>query len=373
MKKIKPISELEQKLLADSTLDDIQPHKYGTPIIYKTVNDLTQDEVRHDISVIARIFIRVYSGWPFHNEIVKRRILCGLEKLYDNATKISKISFFESLKPIIEKIPDNHIGLNFSKYFVRTSLGRKYKDVGQNIATKDEKLKIEKRGDMLIVGISTLVNWNDTDRKKLHDAKDALDASNGLIIDFRGNGGGDTRPIQKLVGYLYGADPRSLIKSYVRTTPEAKRIYQNPTPEKLNQSVDPTVFQNYNNVPYPKFGSKTAGYDKPIYILTDSYTGSSAESCILALMHHPHIRFVGDNTCGVEVFGEARFAMLPNSQMLFKVGCVYRELEIENFELKGLTPDIKVAEGKDALDVAIADFEQKRIFALTNQNEKDSR
>ena len=68
------------------------------------------------------------------------------------------------------------------------------------------------------------------------------------------------------------------------------------------------------------------------------------------------MKVVGDNTAGCEVYGYKSAALLPYTGIKVNVGNVYRTLEAGNIELKGYAPDIRVADGGDALAVAKAHF-----------------
>ena len=77
---------------------------------------------------------------------------------------------------------------------------------------------------------------------------------------------------------------------------------------------------------------------------------------LLRMIHHPYVRVVGDNSAGMERFGNMGTGFLPVSNIIFSVGLNYRELEIDNFELHGYEPDIPCKDGQDAFEVAIGDL-----------------
>lgn len=93
---------------------------------------------------------------------------------------------------------------------------------------------------------------------------------------------------------------------------------------------------------------------KPIFILTNEHTGSSAEMFLLRMPHHPMVTVIGDNSRGMEVYGNMVHGFLPHSKLYVAVGANYRILEYDNFELHGHKPDIKCKNGTNAMDVAIA-------------------
>lgn len=83
--------------------------------------------------------------------------------------------------------------------------------------------------------------------------------------------------------------------------------------------------------------------------------------------NHPKAKFVGTNTRGGEVYGyNYAYILLPHSHMQFNVGCVYRELFTEDFELNGYTPDIKCPDGTDAFAVAMTEIEKSKTITIAD-------
>ena len=369
--KIKTIKEMESKLLSDSTADDMHLPEKINHDFENTI--MTAQQVRHDISVIARTFIHGYCGWPFHTEIVKRQILVKLLKIHNNASDMTIKEFFDLLKPVVAKIPDNHIRfiLGHGDYTAKTELARKHKNVGRNRATFDEKIKVEKIEDVAVLAIRTLSNWQDEHFDKIKELENMLDESKCLIVDLRGNGGGSSSPTNKLADILYGAKTGGLVRSWIRTTPEAtiiQNLEKNKQWANLDRSKDPTILADFSKMPPPAFASDNSGWARPIYILTDRGTCSSAEIFVIRMIRHPNVKYVGDNTGGMEIYAEMGFVVLPNSNIKFGIGNVYHELEQKNFELIGHKPDIKCQDGKDAFEVAINDYNMPKILVRAKKD-----
>ena len=55
-------------------------------------------------------------------------------------------------------------------------------------------------------------------------------------------------------------------------------------------------------------------------------------------------------------------SFLPHSQITVAIGMNYRKLLFDNFELNGYEPDIKCADGMDALTVAMAEIEKTKAL-----------
>ena len=370
--KIPSIAQLEQELLADSTTADME-----------LPADITQDankvlmaaQVRHDVSTFARCLINVYGGWPFLPDMERRRILVALKKIQDNAHDgMTAGELFEHLSPIIAKFRDNHISIRFNDKFVRTSFGKPVRDVGKNLSLPNGVLS-EMRGDVAVIAFKTLrmqnhrAEFEEVERKM----DDLLAESSALIVDLRGNGGGNSRPTDKLAYRLYGANVPSAKRAFIRVTPDAAIVHgRKMHPEWLEfpRGDAPVLLTEDIGTDIPLFEHNKAGYRKPIYVLIDGETGSGAEMFCTRMKPHPYVKFVGDNTAGCEVYGDVGRVCLPGSHILFVFGCVYRELEQKNFELNGYAPDIRVPTGGDAFQVAMQDLAVTHMNANSKGHDK---
>ena len=370
MTKIPTVREMEELLLRDSTTEDlVEWHDTNA----KSPNTkLTAEQVRHEVSVFARVLINVYCGWPFHNEVLKRKILKTLLTIRNNAHDMTSAELLEQIRPAIEIIPDNHINLRMVGYDtgVRTTLRKPRPNVGKNIAS-GKKFHTEQRGDVGIIAVPTLSGWTDDAREKFEEQWcTILPQSEILIIDLRGNGGGNDKPLSDMADYILGDENFPIARrQYIRNNPDAnavKKIYRQSIGTKFNikSTTDPIIYtDNSNSDTLPKFDATRAGFNGQIYILIDSGVMSSGELICTLLRNHPKAKFVGTNTRGGEVYGyNYADILLPHSHMQFNVGCVYRELFTENFELNGYTPDIKCLDGTDAFAVAMTEIEKNKTI-----------
>ena len=202
MTKIQTVREMEELLLRDSKTADFVDSRNAKSKSPDT--KLTADQVRHEVSVFARILINVYCGWPFHNEVLKRKILKTLVNIHKNAHDMTSAELLEQLRPAIEIIPDNHINLRMVGYDmgVKTALRKPRPNVRKNIAS-GKKFHTEQRGDVGIIAVPTLHEWTDTERKTFEKQwHTILLQSKTLIIDLRGNGGGNSTPLSDMADYI---------------------------------------------------------------------------------------------------------------------------------------------------------------------------
>ena len=221
--KIPTIQDMETKLLQDSVAKDINiPHNVAPKDISQLSNRvLSAQEVRHDVSVIARTLIKIYCGWPFYDEVLKRKVLQFLLNIYDNAHDITANDFCTEISNLIAQIPDKHMSLQFCGKRFYTKLSPARKNVGKNIVDRKEKYRVELRDEIAIIAISTLSGWSEQNCEDFHkEYTNILPKSKAAIIDLRGNGGGSSNPSNPLASYLYGAEPPIAKKIYMRNMPK---------------------------------------------------------------------------------------------------------------------------------------------------------
>ena len=368
MAKIPSVKEMEDFLLHDSKTSDLVAA--GDTNAKSPDTKLTARQVQHEVSVFSRVLINVYCGWPFHDEILKRRVLQILTDIYKNAHDMTSLELLEQLKQVIKIIPDNHINLNMVGYHkeVRTGLRKQRPNVGSNVAG-DEKFIIDLKNDIGIIGIRTLSKWSAEERESFDKQWRAiLPKSKSLIVDIRDNGGGSSRPVESLARYILGHRYPAARKEIIRNNPDAnavKKLYKNSDIDKFNvdSADDPVVYSDHSTDILPKFDPEKAGFTGPVYILTNGRVMSSGEIFCTNMRYYPHVKFIGTNTRGGEVYGyNYAYILLPHSHMTFNVGCVYRDMFVENFELNGYKPDIECEDGTDAMDVAFAQIGRKNFM-----------
>ena len=368
MTKIANISEIENFLLSKSSTDNFvfSANKCGVPN-----GILSADDIRSDVAIFARLLIRVYVGWPVHNEVVKRRILKHLINIYNGAHEMSADELFKLLKPVVADIPDNHISIRFGALGFGTKYKKPYKNVGKNIAGDKIVCGKMRDGGVAAIGFSAMIKSDEFKNAVIDFGKNILPKSNALIIDLRGNTGGNSWYSDLFAEYLCGAWIDSMRAVYVRTNCDTKKflsvVYPTAPWAKLPESEDLVVWKTARN----HTPDISKAYGKQIYILTDRQTASSAEMFLLRMLHHPRVAVVGDNSSGTEVFGNVGSSLLPNSQIKFNIGMNYRVLPQENFELNGVTPNIKCPENTDALDLALQEIANRRtLLQSINPNDK---
>jgi hypothetical protein len=164
----------------------------------------------------------------------------------------------------------------------------------------------------------------------LDRAMAALAGTRALIIDMRGNGGGDPKGVAYLVSFFVTAKPPVQVMDILWRTPDTTPFRSDPTVT----SVVPTSF---------------AG--KPVYVLTSSQTFSGGEEFCYDMQAMKLAVLVGQTTSGVATPGMPRplgaglSLFLPSMKALSPVTGA-------NWQGVGVTPDVP-APADQALKVAL--------------------
>lgn len=205
-----------------------------------------------------------------------------------------------------------------------------------------------------------------------------------IIIDVRGNGGGDDTIGEQLSDLLAGLPLRKPYSSQWKgQTPESAQIFINAFEYWRRQDHADgkpvehfeKLIREYSNlrddaatgkIPLEKWSvaqeerkpyDSSKGVHKPIYLLMDRACASSCESTVDFFEFNPYAKRIGENTAGYIHFGNNGRVFLKNSGIAVQMATTYnRYVDGRFLEKRGIAPTIKVPEGQDAIEVAWADF-----------------
>jgi len=200
-----------------------------------------------------------------------------------------------------------------------------------------------------------------------------------IILDFRGNEGGDNTWGMRLAQELFGQDIPPAVKArHFSQTPATFALSANNwkleilmarkkgrTPEayaqknldylltKLSEArrgrLPPERVERWDQ-PRPDLAKMYQGL---VVLLADRQSGSSGESLIPVLRPLPRMSFVGENTWGAIEYGDVGGIWMHNSQIFVSMATDYWEhWDGRGHEKTGWEPDLRLASGQDALDAA---------------------
>ena len=195
-----------------------------------------------------------------------------------------------------------------------------------------------------------------------------------LIVDIRGNGGGNTAYARQWVTRYTGHTPGS-IQIYTELVSETSMMGRanyfsyllSNYPDLENQGYPQKIdqFRGYSeqvengefeahwssyNVP----ASKEIPSNKTLVVLIDSNVGSAAEGFLCYLQQVGNVVLVGENSGGAVIYGQMTMHVLPNSRLPVRLPItlnVFTDLVYR--EERGFYPDYWVP-AEDAVNYAVA-------------------
>ena len=159
-----------------------------------------------------------------------------------------------------------------------------------------------------------------------HEAMKEIKKTKALIIDLRGNNGGDPITVAVVAGYLFD-EKRLWNQIYERTNDETEKLYAEPATERF-------------------------GGTKPICVLVSSETFSGAEDLAYGLQATGRATVIGQPTAGGAhpirgyVLDDHFYLSIPNRSAIHPV-------THSNWEGTGVQPDILLSNGENGMNIAL--------------------
>ncbi|MBS1721438.1 MAG: S41 family peptidase [Armatimonadetes bacterium] len=144
-----------------------------------------------------------------------------------------------------------------------------------------------------------------------------------MIVDLRGNGGGDPRGVQLFCSYFFSEKPVHLNNIYFRN----------------GQKVEKQEFWTLKKLDGPRFT------DVPLFVLTSKRTGSGAEECAYDFQCLHRGPIVGESTWGGANPGST-VRLSDHFSCFIPVGRAENPYTKTNWEGAGVQPDVKTEAGK---------------------------
>jgi hypothetical protein len=352
---------------------------------------LSGRQVTEDVDLVSYAMERGYGGRAFVPERSWDQLRKRLALLRGRGSTVER--FCDELADALWQLPDGHLSAyresiadgSYRKCGTLFKQIERKATVGQNYAA-EEKGKawrvdsVSSGGAKLgIIAIKDLPLNADPAWRGYDEATAALLDSDGILIDLRGNGGGDDSRAYQLASQLIDEPIEStMIRIAQRQTPESLTLRMNSL-DRMDRQADGARFPHVAKL-YDEFqkrrteavGSSRQQYEvvelKPfvrrlgphafrgrVAILVDAECASSCETGLRALRYHPRARVFGQRTGGFLDFGEVGPLTLPNSGIRTFIPTKHFEYESGQFYDKvGLAPDVDVPDGANAFDPAIA-------------------
>lgn len=167
---------------------------------------------------------------------------------------------------------------------------------------------------------------DDAYRADFDVAMQALSGASSMILDVRGNCGGDPQTLLHFSSYFF-SEPTHLTSTEMRGAPMRERW-------------------THDNIPGPRFA------ESPLIILTDRYSFSAAESFAFGMKVSGRAMTAGETTGGGGHFGNIE-RVSDQFELFVPRGRTFDPRTGEGWEATGVIADIE-ASGDQALDAALA-------------------
>ncbi|WP_413291566.1 S41 family peptidase [Bdellovibrio sp. HCB337] len=354
----------------------------------KTQTHLSKKEAQADLEMLHYALTRAYPACWKMNSDEWARILETLQNI-TLPESIDRREFGSMISDILWDIPDGHLKVRFGSETLGAKFHKNLRQVstGSNVAGTDV-WKIEMhdspRGSIPVFGISRYPQSSEPHWQGFLEAvKHNLKAS-ALVIDLRGNDGGDDTKAIEMTSLLLGHDLHiDWVREVICESAEAyalqintysKIIWINYDSKSLEAPAELKAHLEYLKTraselqgqkpqktihKLPALSKKSLGagaFNKPIYVLIDAETRSSGEWTVLYLKQHPQTVVVGDNTFGMIHFGNSGQLLLPYSQLTVALCMKINELiSGEFYEKIGIPPTIRVS-NEDSLKYTLTNL-----------------
>ncbi len=236
----------------------------------------------------------------------------------------------------------------------------------------DDIFKEETIGGIPVVRIRSFSDHHSEDLTQFLETANKYRGEPCLIMDIRGNGGGNEVWPKTWVTRFTGRNPSGLryfteftskTSMMGRVNVQAKWYNLYPDTSQYKQEMEQyearaDAFETQSIVPYwtgPYYSAaEVIPNNTTVIVIINGYVGSAAEGFINYLSQVENVVFVGENSGGALVFGQVSNHRLPHSKLLVALPISLNiPLDLEFREEKGLFPDLWVP-AEDALNYVVA-------------------
>ena len=262
---------------------------------------------------------------------------------------MNNIQLFEVLCNMLAELQDGHVNLSASFDFGRN--WSFYEDYPENYNDSIAKLYLG-HNYMIASGLKYVILDDNIGYVRCETFEDGigngnvssmlnvLSSCNGLIIDVRGNGGGQLTNAEKLASHFTN---ESILVGYVsHKTGKGRNDFSTPKAVYLDPATDGIRWQ------------------KPVVVLTNRAVYSAANDFVKCMKLCPNVTIMGDRTGGGS--GMPFNSELPNGWTVRYSAVIFYDKDMQHTEF-GIDPDISLSlSGADILQKKDTYIEKARAF-----------
>lgn len=262
---------------------------------------------------------------------------------------MNNVQLFEVLCNMLAELQDGHVNLSAAFDFGRN--WSFYEDYPENYNDSIAKLYLG-HNYMIASGLKYVILDDNIGYVRCETFEDGigngnvssmlnvLSSCNGLIIDVRGNGGGQLTNAEKLASHFTN---ESILVGYVsHKTGKGRNDFSTPKAVYLDPATDGIRWQ------------------KPVVVLTNRAVYSAANDFVKCMKLCPNVTIMGDRTGGGS--GMPFNSELPNGWTVRYSAVIFYDKDMQHTEF-GIDPDISLSlSGADILQKKDTYIEKARAF-----------
>lgn len=315
----------------------------------KIVN-LSQSQVKEDLSCLKIILSQYYA---YHITYPENQIVARLENALINPQPVSNVDLLNQIFSFHEGFSDLHVSYQAAgmqkRFETQNPVAVKLSEdlIDDQIYERDQYtyFKPGKLLPSLTAGQSSFIKYISKDDRP-------------LVIDLRGNRGGDNTFAFALIDVLFTKDqhvPGSIVTQvsgaipYIGLCVSTSIIYGDEVKDFCNQVKEQFGSLQFSQLLSKKLevekrqflGKREALYLSPIILITDSLCTSACETIVEKLSAHPNVKTIGAHTGGALHFGNAMSFLLPNSGIWLAIPSRAEVYENQAAEGIGYLPNVE--------------------------------
>lgn len=313
---------------------------------------LTKVQAEEDLDCLKIIIKNKYSGTDYFKNI---DLLGRIENAKKLVEKLSSSELLSLIGEIHEGIVDAHLSYSIHDssrlgfFSAKENLVELKQNFLEESVVEKEKYTYFKPGFLdssLSEGKVKFINYI-----KKNDQN--------LVIDLRGNNGGDDEFAKHLVESLFTVDEHVpvteriqveslfqkagfIISLMLHEYSGASEYYKQVSESLAGKKVSEVIPYTLDRYTQDFKGKRPVKFNSKIVLLIDSGCASSCETIVEKLSAHSNSILVGQNTMGALHFSNAVTFMLPNSGIITKVPTLFHRYEFDAPEGEGYSPSIRL-------------------------------